>query len=201
MQTKSGKSLHPIGIGTWLIAGSFESDPNAPYNGAKPVYGNEPQEIAAIRHSLLKGQNHIDCAELYGGFYTDEVVGRALAGELREDLYIADKLWKSSVAANKVRPAVEQMLTKLQTSYLDMLYIHAPWYDAPWEEAIPQINELIDKGIVRHFGVSNFNLEKMKQAIAISKHPITANQMNYNVLHKTEVGIRRGIEVALIEAL
>lgn len=187
MQTKSGISLHPIGIGTWLIAGSFESDPNALYNGAKPAYGNEPQEIAAIRYSLSKGQNHIDCAELYGGFYTDEVVGRALAGAVREDLFVADKLWKSSVAANKVRPAVEQMLAKLQTSYLDMLYIHAPWYDAPWEEAIPQINELIDKGIVRHFGVSNFNLEKMKRAMALSKHPVAANQMNYNVLHKTEV--------------
>ena len=80
MQTKSGKPLHPIGIGTWLIAGTFEFDPTALYKGAEPAYGNEPQEIAAIKYSLSKGQNHIDCAELYGGFYTDEVVGRALAG-------------------------------------------------------------------------------------------------------------------------
>ena len=187
MQTKSGKHLHPIGIGTWKIAGTFNSDPTALYKGAEPAYGNEPQEIEAIKYSLSKGQNHIDCGELYGGFYTDEVVGQALKGEIREDLYISDKLWKSSVGVGKVRQTVQEMLSKLQTSYLDMLYIHAPWDDAPWREAIPQIDELIDEGLVRQFGVSNFNIEQMKQAMGLSKHHVVANQMNYNVLYKDEV--------------
>jgi len=99
MQTKSGTPVYPIGIGTWLIAGSFTPDPGPKYKGAQPVYGHEEAEIAAIRHSLSKGQNHIDCAELYGAFYTDEVVGRAIAGTKRQDLFIADKLWKSSLGA------------------------------------------------------------------------------------------------------
>lgn len=187
MQTKSGKSLHPIGIGTWLIGGSFELDASAKYKGAKPNHDNETAEIEAIKYSLSKGQNHIDCAELYGGFYTDEVVGRALSGAPREDLFITDKLWKTSVATGLVRPIVEQMLQKLGTDYLDLLYIHSPWDDAPWAEAIPQIDELIDEGIVRAFGVSNFTVEHMRQAMGLAKHPITANQMNYNVLHKDEV--------------
>lgn len=187
MKTKSGKSLHPIGIGTWLIAGSYEFDPNDKYKGAKPAPGNEPQEIEAIQYSLSKGQNHIDCAELYGGFYTDEVVGKALAGTSREDLYVADKLWKSSVGAGLARPTVEQMLTKLGTDYLDMLYIHNAFDDAPWQEAIPQIDQLIDEGIVRHFGVSNFTVEQMQETMQLAKHPITANQMHYNLLHKEEV--------------
>lgn len=187
MQTKSGKDLHPIGIGTWLIAGSFAFDSTHVYNGAEPKKGNEQQEIEAIRYSLAKGQNHIDCAEMYGGFYTDEVVGRAIAHSKREDLYISDKLWKTSVGKGLVRPTVERMLNKLGTDYLDMLYIHAPWFDAPWPEAIPQIDELIDEGIVRHFGVSNFRLDKMELAQSLANHPITANQMNYNVLHKNEV--------------
>lgn len=187
MQTKSGKPLHPIGIGTWLIAGSFEFNADDKYKGAKPVYGNEPKEIEAIQYSLSKGQNHIDCAELYGGFYTDEVVGKALAGINREDLYIADKLWKSSVGTGLVRPTVEQMLSKLGTDYLDMLYIHNAFDDAPWQEAIPQIDQLIDEGIVRHFGVSNFTVEQMQKTLLIAKHPILANQMHYNLLHKEEV--------------
>lgn len=187
MQTKSGKPLFPIGIGTWNIAGTFESDPSAKYKGAEPQYGNEQAEIEAIRYSLSKGQNHIDCAELYGGFYTDQVVGQALEGSNRDDLYIADKLWRTSVQKGKVRPTVEAMLRKLGTNYLDMLYIHAPWFDIPWQEAIPQIDELIDEGLVREFGVSNFKVTQMQEAQKLAKHPIVANQMNYNVLYKDEV--------------
>lgn len=169
-----------------MIAGSFNAAPEAQYKGAEPAYGNEAQEIEAIKYSISKGQNHVDCAELYGAFYTDEVVGQALKNTSREDLFVADKLWKTSVATGKVRPVVEQMLSKLQTTYLDMLYIHAPWEDAPWQEAIPQIDELIDEGIVRYIGVSNFNVQQMEQAMNLSKHPVTANQMNYNVLYKDE---------------
>lgn len=187
MQTKSGMSIFPIGIGTWNIAGTFNADPTAKYKGAEPSYGNEDAEIEAIRYSISKGQNHLDCAELYGGFYTDEVVGRAIVGLSRENLYIADKLWKTSVGEGLVRPTVENMLEKLGTDYLDMLYIHAPWEEVNWQEAIPQIDELIDEGIVRHFGVSNFTIADMEQAQKIAKHPITANQMNYNVIYKNEV--------------
>lgn len=187
MQTKSGKALFPIGIGTWNIGGTFTADPDAQYKGAAPDYSNEVDELLAIRYSLSKGQNHIDCAELYGAFHTDEVVGAAIANHNREDVYIADKLWKTSVGKCLVRPTAMQMLKKLGTDYLDMLYIHAPWEDIDWREAIPQIDELIDEGLVRDFGVSNFTIADMERANAVAKHPIVANQMNYNVLNKDEV--------------
>lgn len=187
MQTKSGKPLFPIGIGTWNIGGTFTANPSAKYKGAEPNYDNEETEVKAIRYSISKNQNHIDCAELYGAFHTDEVVGKAIAGLKREDLYIADKIWKTSVGIGLVRPTVEQMLQKLGTDYLDMLYIHAPWEEVNWREAIPQIDELIDEGIVRDFGVSNFTIADMQQTMEIARNPIMANQMNYNVLYKDEV--------------
>jgi len=187
LKTLSGKEVFPIGIGTWGIGGTFEADPTAKYKGARPRYGNEEAEIEAIRYSISKGQNHIDCAELYGGFYTDEVVGRAIAGLPREDLYVADKLWKTSVGPGLVRPTVEKMLEKLDTNYLDMLYIHAPWDGVAWRGAISQIDELIDEGMVRQFGVSNFSVEQMRETMELAKYPIAANQMNYNVLYKDEV--------------
>jgi len=188
MKTKSGKPLFPIGIGTWNIASFNNPDnQNSKYRGVEPVRDNEAEEVAAIRYSLSKGQNHLDCAEMYGGFYTDEVVGQAVANTNREDLYIADKLWKSSVDTGLVKPTVEEMLRKLGTDYLDLLYIHAPWNDAPWREAISQIDGLIDKGIVLGFGVSNFTIEQMQETMQLAKHPIIANQMNYNVLYKKEV--------------
>jgi diketogulonate reductase-like aldo/keto reductase len=188
LTTKSNKPVHPIGIGTWDI-GSVLKPENAlsKYKGTEAVYGNETGEIEAIRYSISKGQNHIDCAELYGAFYTDEIVGRAIAGLPREDLYIADKLWRTSLATGKVRATVESMLKKLGTDYLDLLYIHAPFSDAPWQEAIPQIDKLIDEGIVRQFGISNFNVEQMKQAMVLTKHPLAVNQMNLSVLHQEEV--------------
>jgi 2,5-diketo-D-gluconate reductase B len=186
LKTKSGSDVFPIGIGTWGIA-SRTSDQQTVYRGVLPSYGNEAAEMAAIKYSAARGQNHVDCAELYGGFYTDEVVGNAISGLPRSELFIADKLWKSSVAKGKVRPAVDEMLKKLKTDYLDLLYIHAPWADTPWPDAIPQIGELIAAGIVRNFGVSNFTVADMKQAANLSKYPIAANQMNYNVLYKQEI--------------
>jgi diketogulonate reductase-like aldo/keto reductase len=186
--TKSGKALNPIGIGTWNVNSRINADNlSSEYRGVEPVHGSEEQSIEAIRYSISKGQNHLDCAQLYGGFYTDEVVGQALVGLPREDLFVADKLWKISVAKGKTRPTVEKMLEKLGTDYIDLLYIHSPFTDAPWQEAIPQIDELIDAGIVRQFGVSNFTLDDMKQAQALARHPIAANQMNYNLLHREEV--------------
>ncbi len=184
MQTKSGKPIFPIGIGMWDVSSAFEADPLEKYKGTRPVYGNEEAEIDALRYSLSSGQNHIDCAELYGAFYTDEVVGRAIAGLPREDLFIGDKLWKTSIGPGLVRPTVEKMLEKLGTDYIDLLYIHNAWDG--WQEAVPQIDELIDEGVVRYFGVSNFTVGQMQEAMALAKHPLAANQVRFNVLHKKE---------------
>lgn len=180
--TKSGKNIHPIGIGTWDI-GSLR---NPETGEIKAVKGNEENEIEGIRYSLSKGQNHIDTAELYGWGYTDVVVGQAISNQKREDIFIANKLWKTNVAKGKVRPTVEKMLQSLQTDYLDMLYIHAPWEDVPWIEAIPQIDELISEGLVLNFAVSNFKISDMKKAMETAKNPIVANQLHYNILHKQD---------------
>lgn len=185
LRTQSGKQVFPIGIGTWGISGEFVPDPAAKYKGARAVHGHEDADIEALRYSLDSGQNHLDCAELYGAFYTDEVVGRAIAGYPREDLFIADKLWKTSVGKGQVKPTVEKMLKKLGTDYIDLLYIHDVWDD--WQEAVPQIDDLIDAGNVRYFGVSNFTIEQMQEAQSLARHPIAANQMNFNVLYKDEV--------------
>ncbi len=176
LQTVSGKSLHPIGIGTWGFGGAWEAD-----------YDNDDEAIAAIRYSIKQGQNHIDSGQIYGAGHTDEVIGKAIAGVKREDLFITDKVWETHVGKGKVRIAVKEILKKLGTDYLDILYIHKPWDNFPWIEAVPQINDLIDKGVVRYFGVSNFKVEHMEEALKVSKHPIVANQLHYNILYKNEV--------------
>lgn len=176
LKTHSGNALHSIGIGTWGFGGSWEAE-----------YGKEEEYAEAIRYSISKGQNHIDSGQIYGAGHTDEVIGQAIAGLAREDLYIGDKVWETHVAKGRVRTAVELMLKKLGTDYIDLLYIHKPWEDFPWREAVPQINELIDEGVVRQFGVSNFNLVQMQEAMKLSKHPVAANELYFNLLHKQEV--------------
>lgn len=174
LKTKSGQPLHPIGIGTWEY-------------GEYPLFspGTET-EVSAIRYALSFGQNHIDTAEMYANGGAERIVGRAIESSNREDVFIASKLWKNHVADGTVQPAVEAMLKRLGTGYLDMLYIHAPWFDAPWQEAIPQINRLIDEGVVRYFGVSNFNTERLQEALRLTKYPIAADQLHYSFMHQKE---------------
>jgi diketogulonate reductase-like aldo/keto reductase len=173
--TKSGDPLHPIGIGTWS------------YGTYPPGSPGTAEEISALEYAFSLGQNHIDAAEMYANGGAERVIGRAIERTDRAKLFVTSKLWKDHVADGSVRPAVEAMLSRLRTDYLDMLYIHAPWFDAPWQEAIPQIEVLIDEGVVRHFGVSNFNADRLKEALAVARHPIVANQMHYSPVHQQEV--------------
>ena len=179
--TVSGKPIFSLGIGTWGIASKIDS------GTVVAAHGNEAEEIAGLQYALQQGQNFIDCAELYGNFYTDEVIGQAIKNVPREDLFIGDKLWKNSVTVGNVAPTVTAMIAKLGTDYLDLLSVHAPWDDTPWLEAIPQIDDLIDQGVVRYMGLSNCTVANMQAVLKISRHPISFNQMNYNVLHRHEV--------------
>lgn len=175
LRTKSGHAIHPVGIGTWGF-------------GAYPLFSpGSDAEAAAIQYAISLGQNHIDTAEMYADGGAERVAGAAIALASREELFVASKLWKNHLANGAVRPAVTAMLRRLQTDYLDILYIHAPWFDAPWQEAIPQIDALIDDGIVRHFGVSNFNAARLQEALSIARHPIAADQIHYSIPHQQEV--------------
>lgn len=183
LKTLSGNPIFPIGIGTWLMGGDWDADAKIP----TAIYDDDQTHIDAIKYCVRKGQNHIDTAEMYGAGHTDEIVGEAIKDLAREDLFIADKLWKDSFGENETREAVQTMLKSLGTEYIDLLYIHSPFDSNEWEKSIKPINDLIDEGIIKHFGVSNFSVENMKRAKELSKHPIVANQMLYNCAYKDEV--------------
>lgn len=189
LTTANGAAVHPIGIGTWNVASRVNLDlPDGRYRNIEPDPAGVEKAIEGICYSIERGQDHLDCAELYGAFFTDEVVGQAIAasGKDRADLFIADKLWKHSTAPGAVRPTVEQMLAKLRTDYLDLLYIHAPWPEVDWLAAVPQIDRLIEEGVVRGLAVSNFDVAQMQETLAVAEHPIAANQVHYNCLHRDE---------------
>lgn len=179
METKriGTRDVHPIGIGTWGMGGDRLSDGN-PYAD----YRQDDREVEAIRYSISKGQNHIDTAQLYGAGHTEEIVGRALAGLDRSKLFIATKVWRSHSLRNAVPKAAEDSLRKLAVDAIDLLYVHAPWDAIAMEEYIGGLDDAVDHGLARAIGVSNFNLDQLKRAAALSRNPIVANQLLYNVL-------------------
>jgi alcohol dehydrogenase (NADP+) len=155
-------AMPAIGLGTWKAA---------------------PGEVgAAVRTALELGYRHIDCAAIYGN---EAEIGAALQGALaqgelrREQLWITSKLWNDSHAPNQVRPALERTLADLGLEWLDLYLIHWPVAHRPGvampdsaAELIPleqrpiastwtAMEELVDAGLVRQIGVSNFSAAKL----------------------------------------
>lgn len=183
MKSINNFEINPIGIGTWMVG----SKRNPETQEVVPDISDDQKYIEAINYSLEKGQNHMDTAELYGQGHTEEIVGQAIQNKERSKLFLASKLWRTHYKQADVLPAVKEMLARLQTTYLDLLYVHTPDTDVPMAEYIAGIDDAIDQGLVHSFGVSNFNLVQMKQAMDLARHPIVALQNRYNVLYKTEV--------------
>lgn len=173
------RTIHPIGIGTWGMGGDRLSDGN-PYAD----YREDEREAEAIRYSISKGQNHIDTAQLYGAGHTEEIVGQAIRGLDRSKLFVATKVWRSHSLRHAVPKAAEDSLRKLGLDEIDLLYVHAPWDAIPMEEYIAGLSDAVDEGLARAIGVSNFNLDQLKTAVEIARHPIVANQLLYNIVER-----------------
>jgi len=179
----NGFEINKIGIGTWLMGGGWDKENSITYAD----YEHDDDSIKAIRYSIDKGQNHIDTAQMYGAGHCEEIVGKALKGYDRSKLFVASKVWKSHSQRKAVVISIEESLRKLQLDYLDLIYIHSSKNSYPMEDYIAGLNDAVDKGLAKGIAVSNFNLDQLKQAQKLSKHPILANQMLYNILERSDV--------------
>ncbi len=148
---RQGPELSVIGFGAWEAGGGSEW-------GTAP---SEDQVLAAIRAVFDCGIDWIDTAEVYGRGRSEELVGRAVAGR-REEIFIASKIAPapsgSGFRAERVRPACEGSLRRLGTDRLDLYQLH--WPDetgVPVEETWGAMAALVDEGLVRFIGVSNFD--------------------------------------------
>ncbi|MDE1825614.1 MAG: aldo/keto reductase [Candidatus Micrarchaeota archaeon] len=168
------KKVSPIGIGTWGIGGWIFSDNK-----------NDKQQITAIRFAVENGINIIDTAELYGRGHAEELIRESIKGVDRESLFIISKVWPTHLSNRGIRKAVNASLARLGMKYLDMYLIHWPNPVASIKGAIGTMEELVDDGVIRSFGVSNFGVTDMQKAIdATKKYEITANQIEYSLLKK-----------------
>ena len=145
-----------IGLGTWKYTGG----------------------VTALRRGIELGAFLIDTAEMYS---TEGVVGEAIRG-IRDKAFVATKVLGSHLSYNQVMRAAEESLRRLGTDYIDLYQIHWPNSAVPIEETMGAMETLVDSGLVRYVGVSNFSVGELQEAQAfMAKYPIVSNQVLYNL--------------------
>jgi len=135
--------------------------------------------IDSVRNGLELGYRAIDTAQIYDN---QAEVGEAIAasGVTRDKLFLTTKIWVDSYARNKLVPSLKESLKKLRTDAVDLTLIHwpAPNNGVPLEEFMSALADAKAQGLTRQIGVSNFNIELTKQAIAVvGKDNIATNQI------------------------
>jgi diketogulonate reductase-like aldo/keto reductase len=170
-----GREVPLIGQGTW----------NFPTRGARVA-----QAIAALRAGIEAGLTHIDTAEMYGDGRSEEIVGEAIKGLPRDNLFIVSKVLPSHASYDATLRACEHSLARLGTDYLDLYLLH--WRGRyALGETMRALEALVDAGKIRALGVSNFDVEDLEEArAALRTHPLACNQVMY---HLAERGIERRV--------
>jgi aryl-alcohol dehydrogenase-like predicted oxidoreductase len=177
----TGMQISRIGYGAWAIGGL----------GWWHSWGAQDDEesIAAIRRAVELGINWIDTAPIYGLGHSEEVVGRAIAGLAdrpyvftKASLYEKDGAVAHSLKRDSLRREVQESLSRLQADVIDVYQIHWPNPDEDVEEAWETFADLKSEGLVRHIGVSNFDVSQLRRAQAIA--PVETLQPPYSLLER-----------------
>ena len=136
----------------------------------------------AVETALEVGYRHIDTAQMYDN---EAAVGDAIAASDvdREDVFVVTKVLPDNAAYDDVLESTRESLERLGLSTVDLLLLHAPSDRAPLDETIDAMNDLQADGAVDHVGVSNFSVDQLEDAIALSETPIVANQVKYHPYH------------------
>jgi aryl-alcohol dehydrogenase-like predicted oxidoreductase len=149
---------------------------------------DDAESIRTIHRAIELGVTHLDTAEIYGPFHSEEVVGRAVAGR-RDQVVIATKFGLVSHSGAKgrvidsspanIRAAVEGSLQRLGTDHIDLYYQHRLDPKTPIEDTIGAVADLVRQGKVLHIGLSEASPGTIRRAHAI--HPIAALQTEYSL--------------------
>jgi diketogulonate reductase-like aldo/keto reductase len=149
-----------VGLGTWKYRG-----------GVEPLH-----------RGIELGAYLIDTAEMYR---TEDVVGQAVRG-IRQRVQVATKVLGSNLRYDRVMRAMEGSLRLLDMDYVDLYQIHWPNSSVPVAETMRAMEDLVDSGMARYIGVSNFSLRQLQEAqAAMTRHPIVSNQVLYSLKQRS----------------
>jgi len=159
-----------VGQGTW----------NVPLRG-----GRADEAKRALRRGVELGMVHIDTAEMYGDGGAEQVVGEAIRGLPREQLFIVSKVLPSNATFEGTLRACDASLARLGTTYLDCYLLH--WRGSvPLGETMRALEKLVADGKIRALGVSNFDVADLEEAqTVLEREPIACNQVLYHLGERT----------------
>jgi diketogulonate reductase-like aldo/keto reductase len=171
----SGDEIAVLGHGTWHMG----EDPR-----------RRADEIAALRLGIDLGMSLIDTADMYADGGAEELVGRQSTGARTRCSWSA-RLMPQNATRRGTIAACERTLMRLGVDELDLYLLH--WCGAvPLEETLDAFDTLIGAGKIRHWGVSNFDVDDLEELIALpGGEEVATNQVLYNL-------VRRGIEYDLL---
>jgi len=177
----SGHELPALGLGTWRMGESR---------------ARHAAELAALRLALDMGWRAFDTAEMYGEGGAESLLGQALAPALRgklsrEQLFVVSKVYPHNASARGVLAACERSLRRLQLEHIDLYLLH--WRgNVPLHETVAGFEQLQQRGLIRHWGVSNFDREHLLDLVDVpGGAACSANQVWYSLS-------RRGVEFDLL---
>ena len=146
-------------------------------------------EIAALRTGVELGMTLIDTAEMYGDGAAETLVGEAL-GDVRDQLFLVSKAYPQNASRRRLASACEASLKRLGTDRLDLYLLH--WRGSvPLAETVEAMEALRSDGKIRHWGVSNLDVDDMVELVAAGGQGCATDQILYNLT-------RRGPELELL---
>jgi len=156
--------------------------------------GDKQEMISLLRAAVDRGITFFDTAEVYGPFTNEELVGEALA-PVRSRVTLATKFGFAPDPADKtrwsafdsrpehIREVAEASLKRLKTDVIDLFYQHRVDPKVPIEDVAGAVKDLIARGKVRHFGLSEASAATIRRAHAVQ--PVTALQSEYSLWFRT----------------
>ena len=135
--------------------------------------------LEALRAGIELGMTHIDTAEMYTG--SEEVIAEAIRG-IRKKVFLVSKVLPSNASYRDTLRACDESLKRLNTDYLDVYLLH--WWSSshPIGETMRAMEELVAAGKILHIGVSNLDVDRLKQAQkALTRERIVCNQVMYHL--------------------
>ena len=171
---QNGFTMPVFGIGSWQMGGRHEQD----------FTNDDKADIQAICNAIESGIIHIDTAERYANGHAEELVGEAISNYKRDKLFLASKVWNTNLKYKDVLTACSSSLKRLKTDYLDLYLVHLPNPDIPIQETMKAMSKLKKESLIKNIGLSDFSVERVKEAQDYCADKIVVNQLHYNLIFR-----------------
>ncbi len=173
---RNGIKVPALGQGTWYLGESSLQ---------------RKREIDGIRKGIEAGMTLIDTAEMYGNGAAEDMLGEAISTIDRKRLYLVSKVLPTNAGGKRMHQALQRSLSRMGVEYLDLYLYH--WRGSfKLSETVARLEELKAEGLIREWGVSNFDIDDMEELWSV---PDGKNCLVNQVLYHTG---SRGIEYSLL---